>query len=162
VTLFVRNLFQIRHDLFPTSDPPRLCTSAMLIPQCFSTILCFYIPINLPLESLYHLKKLHQNPLGSFNDLSIHKDRQRKATLFYTMVWRRQRQRRQRYTSKRPQFELFVPERVAESISDISPRRSNFTKISSRQILQTWQMANPSPSNRNPWNPSEVWALLIL
>ena len=43
------------------------------------------IHINLPLESLYLFKKKnHQNPLRSFKDLNIHKDRQRKTTLFYT------------------------------------------------------------------------------
>jgi hypothetical protein len=33
----------------------------------------------------------HQNPLCSFKDLSIHRDRQREATLFYTMLWLIQR-----------------------------------------------------------------------
>jgi hypothetical protein len=45
-----------------------------------------YIYRNLPLESLYLLKKLHKNPLGSFKDLCIHKNRQLEATLFYTML----------------------------------------------------------------------------
>jgi hypothetical protein len=31
------------------------------------------------------VKKPHQNPLGRFKDLSIHRDRQREVTLFYTM-----------------------------------------------------------------------------
>jgi hypothetical protein len=44
----------------------------------------YYIHINLPLKTLYLLKKMHQNPLGSFKDLSVHRDRQRKATWFYT------------------------------------------------------------------------------
>jgi hypothetical protein len=43
--------------------------------------------INLPLESLYLLKKPNRNSLGSFKDLSIYRERQRKATLFYTMLW---------------------------------------------------------------------------
>jgi hypothetical protein len=44
------------------------------------------ININLTLKSFYLLKKSHQNPLGSFKDLSIHRDRQRGATLIYTML----------------------------------------------------------------------------
>jgi hypothetical protein len=44
-----------------------------------------YIHINLSLESLYQLKKSHQNPLLNFKDLNMHRDRQREATLFYTM-----------------------------------------------------------------------------
>jgi hypothetical protein len=46
-----------------------------------------YIHINLSLESLYLWKKPHQNPLGTFKDLSVHRDRQREATLFYIMLW---------------------------------------------------------------------------
>jgi hypothetical protein len=42
-----------------------------------------YIYINLPLKPLYRLKKPYQNPLGSFKDLGVHRDRQRDATLFY-------------------------------------------------------------------------------
>ena len=34
-----------------------------------------FIHLNLPLESLYLLKKPHQNPWHSFKDLNIHKDR---------------------------------------------------------------------------------------
>jgi hypothetical protein len=41
-----------------------------------------YIPINLPLESLY-LKKTYPYPLGSFNDLSIHRDGQRATLLWF-------------------------------------------------------------------------------
>jgi hypothetical protein len=38
-------------------------------------------------HSIY-LKKPYQNPLGSFKDLNIHRDRQREATLlWYTMSW---------------------------------------------------------------------------
>jgi hypothetical protein len=37
----------------------------------------------IPLE-LFYLLKPHQNPLGTFKDLSIHEDRQQAATLFYT------------------------------------------------------------------------------
>jgi hypothetical protein len=44
-----------------------------------------YIYINLPLELLYPLRKPQQNLLGSFKDLIIHRDRQREATLFFTM-----------------------------------------------------------------------------
>jgi hypothetical protein len=44
-----------------------------------------YKHINLLLESLYK-RKPHQNPLGTFIDLSIHTDRQREATLFYTKL----------------------------------------------------------------------------
>jgi hypothetical protein len=42
--------------------------------------------INFVLESLCLLKKPHQNPFDSFEDLSIHWDRQREATLFDTMI----------------------------------------------------------------------------
>jgi hypothetical protein len=38
--------------------------------------------INFSLESLYPLKKPHQNPLGSFEDLCLHRDRQRVTTCF--------------------------------------------------------------------------------
>jgi hypothetical protein len=38
------------------------------------------------LNHLIYLKKLHQNPLSSFKDLSIRRDRQQKATLIYTML----------------------------------------------------------------------------
>jgi hypothetical protein len=31
----------------------------------------------------YYFARTHQNPLGSIKDLSIHRDRQREATLFY-------------------------------------------------------------------------------
>jgi hypothetical protein len=41
--------------------------------------------INLPWITL-SIKKPH-NPLGSFKDLRIPKDRQRKPTLFYTKLW---------------------------------------------------------------------------
>jgi hypothetical protein len=37
-------------------------------------------------ESLHSSKKPHQNTLNSFKDLSIHRDRQREAALFYTML----------------------------------------------------------------------------
>jgi hypothetical protein len=48
-------------------------TGAMLILKCFSTIM-HIIHINHPLESLYLLKKLKKNPLGSSKDLSINRD----------------------------------------------------------------------------------------
>jgi hypothetical protein len=38
------------------------------------------------LEALYLLKKPHLYPFGSFKDLSIHRDRQQEATLFYIML----------------------------------------------------------------------------
>jgi hypothetical protein len=38
-------------------------------------------------ESHYLLKKSHQNPLGSYKDLSIHRDRQQEETLFYNMLY---------------------------------------------------------------------------
>jgi hypothetical protein len=34
------------------------------------------MPINFKLKLLYHIKKMHQNPLGSFEEKGIHKDRQ--------------------------------------------------------------------------------------
>jgi hypothetical protein len=45
--------------------------------------------INLPLESLNQYKNPHLNPFDTFNNLSIHRDRQQEATLFYTtsMYW---------------------------------------------------------------------------
>jgi hypothetical protein len=44
-----------------------------------------YIHINLSLESLYLLKKkLYQNLLGTYKDLSIYRDRQREA--IYTIL----------------------------------------------------------------------------
>jgi hypothetical protein len=46
-----------------------------------------YIHINLSLESLYLLKKPHQNQLRSFKNLSRYSDRRREATLFCTMLW---------------------------------------------------------------------------
>jgi hypothetical protein len=42
--------------------------------------------VNLPLVSLYLLKKPHLNVFGSFKNLSIHRDRKREVTLFYTML----------------------------------------------------------------------------
>lgn len=49
--------------------------------------------INLPLESLYLLKKPHQNPLRSFKDLSVHRDIQhdRKSdfVLYYVVISRK-------------------------------------------------------------------------
>jgi len=42
-----------------------------------------YIHINFPLESLYQLKKQHQNSLRSFKDLSIQTE---KGILFYNML----------------------------------------------------------------------------
>ena len=48
------------------------------------------IHINLPLESLYLLKKPHQNPLRSFKDLSIHRDigtdRESDFVLYYVVI----------------------------------------------------------------------------
>jgi hypothetical protein len=38
------------------------------------------------MHDIYIKNKLNQNPLGSFKDLSLHRDRQREATLFYTML----------------------------------------------------------------------------
>jgi hypothetical protein len=43
--------------------------------------------VNLLLESFYLLKILQQNPLGIFKDLSTHRDRHLKATMFYTMLY---------------------------------------------------------------------------
>jgi hypothetical protein len=40
------------------------------------------MPTNLRFESIYLLKKQRQNPMGSFKDLSIHRDRQRKRLCF--------------------------------------------------------------------------------
>jgi hypothetical protein len=39
-----------------------------------------------PLNHAAYEKKSHENPLGSFKDLSIHRDRQREVTLLYTML----------------------------------------------------------------------------
>jgi hypothetical protein len=80
-------IFPIKSVLYSkTSDPPRLRTCAM-ISKCFILYYSCYIHINLPLESLYLLKILYWNPLGSCTDLSILRDRQREATLFYTMLF---------------------------------------------------------------------------
>jgi hypothetical protein len=68
-----------------TSDPPRLRTVSMLILSISLQYYAYYVSINLPLDSLYLFKKTHQNPFGSL-DLSIHRDRQREATLFYTYI----------------------------------------------------------------------------
>jgi hypothetical protein len=42
--------------------------------------------IYLPLGSVYPFKKPYRNPMGSFKDPSIHRNKQRKVTLFYTML----------------------------------------------------------------------------
>jgi hypothetical protein len=56
----------------------------------------------------------HQNPLSSFKDLSIHRDRQREATLFYTTLWWAKCQR---------QVWLCVPPTLYPwRVSEISPR----------------------------------------
>jgi hypothetical protein len=72
-----------------TSDPPLLCTGAMLIlnilhDQCFSTIFCkiytykrYWITLS--------IKKYRINV--SFENLGIHKDRKQEATLFYNILW---------------------------------------------------------------------------
>uniref|UniRef100_A0A2H1VK26 SFRICE_025425 n=1 Tax=Spodoptera frugiperda TaxID=7108 RepID=A0A2H1VK26_SPOFR len=61
-------------------NPPQLRMGAMVIYYA-----CI-VHINLPLESLYLLKKPHQNPLRSFKDVSVQRDiGTEKATLFYTM-----------------------------------------------------------------------------
>lgn len=44
------------------------------------------IHINLPLQSLYLLKKPHQNPLRSFKDLSKHRDRESDFVLYYVVI----------------------------------------------------------------------------
>jgi hypothetical protein len=72
--------------IYITSDPPRLRMGAMLILKSFSVILYILYTCKSPLESLYVFKKSHQNPLGSFIDLSIHRDRQREVSLFYTVL----------------------------------------------------------------------------
>jgi hypothetical protein len=58
----------------------------MLILKCFFTIFYMLYTKNLPLKSLYLFKEQQQCPLGSFDDLSIHRDRQREAILFYAML----------------------------------------------------------------------------
>jgi hypothetical protein len=57
----------------------------MLISSVSLLYYACYIHINLLLDSLYLLKNQQENPLGSFKDLSINKDRQQSATLFYTI-----------------------------------------------------------------------------
>jgi hypothetical protein len=61
-----------------------LRTGTMLILKCTLLFYTCYMHINLLLESLYY-KKAHQIQLNRFKYLSIHRDRQRKTTLFYTM-----------------------------------------------------------------------------
>jgi hypothetical protein len=49
---------------------------------------CILVHVNHFLELLYQFKKnTHQNPLGNFKGLSIHRDRQREATMLYTMLF---------------------------------------------------------------------------
>jgi hypothetical protein len=69
-------------------DSQREVTSfyTMLLAKVFVYYIMRVILINLLLESFYPLKKPNQNLLGSFKDLSIHRDRQRGATLLYTML----------------------------------------------------------------------------
>jgi hypothetical protein len=56
-------------------------------------------------------------------------------------------------------FSLY-PRRVSRDISDIPPRRLNFTKIIWLwEILQTWQVVSPWPSNHSQ---SQVWVWIIL
>jgi hypothetical protein len=45
-----------------------------------------YIHKTFLLNHFYLFKQPHRDPLGSFKDLSIHRDRQRQGTLFYTML----------------------------------------------------------------------------
>jgi hypothetical protein len=45
-----------------------------------------YMYYYVPLESLYLLKKPHQNPLDSFEDLSIHLDRSVKGLCFTILL----------------------------------------------------------------------------
>jgi hypothetical protein len=59
--------------------------------QCWyqSVFLLYYAcykHINLLSEPLYLFKKTAFNPLGNFKDISIRKDRQWEATLFYTVM----------------------------------------------------------------------------
>jgi hypothetical protein len=72
-----------------TSDPPRLRTVAMLgyVMQIYYRISSYVIHIKtFLLNHSTYLKKPDQNPLGRFKDLSIHRDRQREAPLFYTYI----------------------------------------------------------------------------
>ena len=48
-----------------------------------------FVHIKLPLKTFYLLKEPHQNPMRSFKDLSIHRDRQQNATFFYYVVFKR-------------------------------------------------------------------------
>jgi hypothetical protein len=52
-----------------------------------NVFLCYVMHVlyifNLPIESLYLLKNC---PLRSFKDISIHRDRQREATLLYSIL----------------------------------------------------------------------------
>jgi hypothetical protein len=58
---------------------------ATLIVKSFSTMLCMLFTFKLSSGiTLAIKKKLRQNPLRSFKDLNINRDRQREATLFYT------------------------------------------------------------------------------
>jgi hypothetical protein len=66
--------------LFRTSDVPRLC-------YVDTKVFLFYIlHVIYILTLLKNLINPYQNPLGSFEDLSLHRDRQREATLFYTKL----------------------------------------------------------------------------
>jgi hypothetical protein len=87
-SLFYASIVILLVAFYDTSDPLRLRMGANGV-TLISVSKLYYAchrHINLPLESLYLLKKPHQNPSGSYKDLSIHMARQREATLFYTML----------------------------------------------------------------------------
>jgi hypothetical protein len=80
LVMYVVSFMSAIKSLYKIRDPPRHRMYAMLILNILQNAFICYMyryNINLTLESLYLLKKTHQNSFGSFKDLSIHIDRQR-------------------------------------------------------------------------------------
>jgi hypothetical protein len=66
----------------------------MLIVKCFSSMLCMLFTYKPSSWISQSIKNPYQYPLGSFKDLCIHRDRQREAILFNTMLGKICRSRR--------------------------------------------------------------------
>jgi hypothetical protein len=79
--LLFRNLF-----LQLTIDLPRLRTGALIL-KCSSTVLCMLYTYKPSSWITLSIKKPHQNPLGSFKNLSIHRTDSGKQLCFYSTMF---------------------------------------------------------------------------
>jgi hypothetical protein len=85
-TYLITYVKECHNNFYNTSELSRLGSGAMLILKCYLLYYAFYIHKNLHLESLYPLQKLHQNPLPSFKDLSLHRQTAGSDFVLYNVI----------------------------------------------------------------------------